>query len=110
MHADNRYFDIEMRESTPRWSARRIFMNDRANTRIKPKSETTQQIIKRVKIATDGVSKNSIESLVRTGVHHYAQQARLYTRDDHKEVFEGGREIPITTWDSRRSIICPNRS
>ena len=39
MHADNRYFDIEMRESTPRWSARRIFMNDRANTRIKPKKE-----------------------------------------------------------------------
>lgn len=39
MHADNRYFDIEMCESTPRWSARRIFMNDRANTRIKPRKE-----------------------------------------------------------------------
>lgn len=70
------------------------------------KSETTQQIIKRVKIATDGVGKNAIEALVRTGVHHYAQQARLYMRDDHKEVFEGGREIPIVTFDSRTSPIC----
>lgn len=66
--------------------------------------DTTQQIVKRIKTATEGVSKNSIERLVRTGTNHYAQQASLYMRDENVDVI--AREIPITTWDSRRSLIC----
>lgn len=66
--------------------------------------DTTAEIIKRVQTATSGLLKNDIERLVRTGTAHYAQQANNYMRDDNLDVL--ARELPITTWDSRRSLIC----
>lgn len=68
------------------------------------RNETISQIIKRVKMSVNGVATNKINTLIRTGVQHYAQQANNALRDDNLDVLD--REYPITTWDSRRSVTC----
>lgn len=68
------------------------------------RGETTASIVKRVKTSLDGVTKNQVETLIRTGVQHVSQQANNAVRDENIDILD--REYPITTWDSRRSIIC----
>lgn len=66
--------------------------------------ETIPQIVKRIKDLTDGAIRDDAEALVRTGVQHYATQSRLAMAADNKSVIT--REVPITTFDSRRSATC----
>ena len=68
--------------------------------------EDVRQIVKRVKTVQEGVLKKQAEALVRTGVQHYAVRSREYMYEDNADVLEGGRAYPITTWDSRRTLIC----
>lgn len=66
--------------------------------------ETVQQMVKRMRTATDGFLKSELESLVRTGVQHYAVQARQAMAADNKNVI--AREVPIVTFDNRTSLTC----
>lgn len=68
------------------------------------KSETVQQMAARVSQVTNGLSKNQIETLVRTGVSFYAQQSRNAMRDENFDIIK--REVPIITFDNRTSKIC----
>ena len=74
------------------------------------RGETTQQIIGRLRTVSGGITKNQADTLIRTGTTHYSQQANLYMRDDNRDVLEGGREIPVITFDSRTSLICASIS
>lgn len=67
-------------------------------------SETIRQTIKRVKQANEGILKNRAEALARTGVNHYATQARLAVASDNSDIVE--REKPVVTFDSRLSVTC----
>lgn len=66
--------------------------------------ETVRQMVGRMRTATDGFLKNELESLVRTGVQHYAMQARQAMAADNKNVI--AREVPIVTFDNRTSLTC----
>ena len=66
--------------------------------------ETVNQAAKRLKTVTDGILNSRAENLVRTGVQHYAIQSRLAMAADNKSVI--AREVPVTTFDNRRSLIC----
>ncbi|AUR90844.1 hypothetical protein NVP1151O_03 [Vibrio phage 1.151.O._10N.222.46.B1] len=68
------------------------------------KKETVPELIARVKAVTNGMLKNHIETLVRTGVSFYAQQARNAMRDENLDIIE--REVPVVTFDNRTSLIC----
>lgn len=66
--------------------------------------ETVNQIAGRIRTVTEGLSKSQSESLARTGVQHYATQARQAMAEANADVIE--REIPIVTFDNRTSIVC----
>ncbi|CAH9015319.1 putative head morphogenesis protein [Vibrio phage 137E35-1] len=68
------------------------------------KSETVPQMIARLKQVINGVLKNHIETLVRTGVAFYAQQSRNAMRDENLDIIK--REVPIVTFDNRTSFTC----
>ena len=66
--------------------------------------ETVNQIAGRIRTVTEGLSKSQSESLARTGVQHYAVQARQAMAKANADVID--REIPIVTFDNRTSIVC----
>lgn len=68
------------------------------------KNETVQQLAKRVSQVVNGLAKNQIETLVRTGVAFYSQQSRNAMRDENLDVIQ--REVPIVTFDNRTSFTC----
>lgn len=68
------------------------------------KGETVKQLAARVSQVVNGLAKNHIDTLVRTGVAFYSQQSRNAMRDENLDVIE--REYPIITFDNRTSFIC----
>lgn len=68
------------------------------------KTSTTNQMISRIKMVSNGVTKKGTDILVRTGAAHYSQQANEYLAEDNSGILD--RSYPITTWDSRRSVVC----
>lgn len=66
--------------------------------------ETVNQIAGRIRTVTEGLSKAQSETLARTGVQHYATQARQAMAQANSDVI--AREVPIVTFDNRTSIIC----
>lgn len=68
------------------------------------KNETVKQLAARVSQVVNGLAKNHIDTLVRTGVAFYAQQSRNAMRDENLDVIE--REYPIVTFDNQTSFTC----
>ena len=68
------------------------------------KGETGAQAAKRIAAVTEGLSKNDATILARTGVQHYATQARQAMAKENISVID--REYPSTVFDNRRTIIC----
>lgn len=66
--------------------------------------ETVSQIAGRIRMVSEGLLKNEAESLARTGVQHYAAQARRAMAEANLDVIV--REYPIVTFDNRTSSIC----
>lgn len=66
--------------------------------------QTIREAKKALLESTNGFIARDAESLVRTGIQHYATQARLVMADDNKDVI--AREIPIVTFDNRTSTRC----
>ena len=66
--------------------------------------ETVQQMTNRLRTINDGLLKQQAEALARTGVQHYAVQARQAMARANKRVL--AREVPYTVFDNRRTIIC----
>ena len=59
---------------------------------------------KRVQVVSDGLNKQQAQGLVRTGVNHFSTNARRAFINDNADVID--REVPSTTFDTRRSKIC----
>lgn len=66
--------------------------------------ETVGQIAGRIRMVTEGLLRNEAESLARTGVQHYATQARQVMAAANADVI--AREFPIVTFDNRTTPIC----
>lgn len=66
--------------------------------------QTVQQMTKQLRDLTDGLVKSQAEALVRTGIVHYSNQARLAMYDDNSDTLT--REYPIVTFDNRTSSKC----
>jgi hypothetical protein len=66
--------------------------------------ETVHQIVKRLRDITNGIMKNNAEALVRTGINHYAINAREAMAQDNADVITG--KYINTVFDNRRSLIC----
>ena len=66
--------------------------------------ETVAQIAGRIRNVTEGLLKNEAESLARTGVQHYAAQARRAMAEANSDVI--AREFPVVTFDNRTTPIC----
>lgn len=66
--------------------------------------ETVSQMAARLRTLNDGLLKQQAEALARTGVQHYAVQARQAMAMANTRVL--AREVPLTTFDNRRSLIC----
>ena len=66
--------------------------------------QTTGQITRAIKQFNDGLARSDAESLARTGVAHYSQQARKEMVKENADVID--REYPLVMFDNRRSIIC----
>lgn len=66
--------------------------------------QTVQQMVKQLRDLTDGLIRNQAEALVRTGIQHYSNQARLAMYDDNSDTLT--REYPIVTFDNRTSSKC----
>lgn len=69
--------------------------------------ETVQQGITRLRTLTDGLLRNQAEALVRTGVQHYATQAREALYEANDDVIKGF--IYLATLDNRTSTLCAGR-
>jgi len=66
--------------------------------------ETVGQIAGRIRTVSEGLLKNEAESLARTGVQHYAAQARRVMSEANADVIT--REFPVVTFDNRTTPIC----
>jgi len=66
--------------------------------------ETVTQIAGRIRNVTEGLLKSQSETLARTGVNHYATQARQAMAAANSDVIV--REFPVVTFDNRTSLIC----
>jgi len=66
--------------------------------------ETVSQIAGRIRMVSEGLLKNEAESLARTGVQHYAAQARRVMSEANADVIT--REFPVVTFDNRTTPIC----
>ena len=66
--------------------------------------ETVQEISKKLRMLSEGLLKQHSETLVRTGVQHYTQQASNFMAQENKDVID--REVPIVTFDNRTSQRC----
>ena len=66
--------------------------------------ETVNQISRRMRTIEEGLLKNESEALARTGVQHYAVQARKVMANQNKDVI--AREVPLIVFDNRTSSTC----
>ena len=66
--------------------------------------ETINQISRRLRTVEEGLLQNESEALARTGVQHYAVQARNAMANQNKDVI--AREVPVITFDNRLSATC----
>lgn len=66
--------------------------------------QTVSEMVKQLRQLTGGIVKNEAEALVRTGIVHYSNQARLAMYDDNSDTLT--REYPIVTFDNRTSSKC----
>lgn len=66
-------------------------------------NQTIQQISRQLRVIGDGIQKRDAETLARTSVNHFSNQARVYTAKYNPAV---DREIPIVTFDNRVSKTC----
>lgn len=65
---------------------------------------TLNQLSQRFRALNNDLLARDAETLVRTGVQHYAQQASNLMAQDNSDIID--REIPVVTFDSRTSDIC----
>lgn len=65
---------------------------------------TLGQLTKKMRDLNQGIQRNEMEAVIRTGVSHYASQANRLMAEDSADIIE--REIPIVTFDNRTSDIC----
>ena len=68
------------------------------------KMQTVGQLTKQFRDLNNNILRHEAESLVRTGVQHYAARANQLMAMDNSDIIE--REIPIVTFDSRTSDVC----
>ena len=66
--------------------------------------ETINQISRRMRTIEEGLLKSESEALTRTGVQHYAVQARNAMANQNKDVI--AREAPLIVFDNRTSSTC----
>lgn len=66
--------------------------------------KTVGQLTKQFRDLNNNVLRHDAETLVRTGVQHYANKANQLMAADNSDIIE--REVPIVTFDSRISDIC----
>lgn len=66
--------------------------------------ETINQISRRLRTVEKGLLRNESEALARTGVQHYAVQARNAMANQNKDVI--AREVAVAVFDNRTSIRC----
>lgn len=70
--------------------------------------ESVSQGIKRLREATQGLLRREYETLVRTGLQHYAINAREAMAQDNLDILE--KRYYNTVFDNRRSLLCAGRS
>lgn len=70
--------------------------------------ESVSQGIARMRQATQGLLRSEYETLVRTGLQHYAIQAREAMAKDNLDILE--RRYYNTVFDNRRSLLCSGRA
>lgn len=68
------------------------------------KMQTLGQLTKQFRDLNNNIQRSEAESLVRTGVQHYAARANQLMAADNSDIIE--REIPIVTFDGRTSDTC----
>jgi len=68
------------------------------------KSATVKQTAAAIRQYSEGLAQQHAETLARTGLSHYANQARRAMADDNKDIID--KEYPLVMFDNRRSIIC----
>ena len=68
------------------------------------KMQTVGQLTKQFRDLNNNILRHEAETLIRTGVQHYANRANQLMAMDNSDIIE--REIPIVTFDSRISDIC----
>ena len=68
------------------------------------KMATLNQLSQRFRALNNDILARDAETLIRTGVQHYAQQASNLMVQDNLDIID--REIPVVTFDSRTSDIC----
>ena len=66
--------------------------------------ESVNQITKRLRTVTNGILKNEAEALVRTGMSHYAVNARESMMRDNEDVVTG--RYFNSVFDNKRTLIC----
>lgn len=70
--------------------------------------ESVSQAVARLRQATQGLLRREYETLTRTGIQHYAGQARRAMADDNLDILE--TEYPLVTFDNRTSSRCVSLS
>lgn len=68
------------------------------------KMQTVGQLTKQFRDLNNNIQRHEAETLVRTGVQHYAARANQLMAADNSDIIE--REVPIVTFDSRVSDVC----
>ena len=70
-------------------------------------NESVSQAVARMRQATQGLLRREYETLTRTGLQHYAIQAREAMAADNLDILE--RRYYNTVFDNRRSLLCAGR-
>lgn len=70
-------------------------------------NESVSQGIARMRMATNGLLRNEYEALVRTGLQHYAVQAREAMAQNNLDILE--KRYYNAVFDNRTSLLCAGR-
>lgn len=70
-------------------------------------NQTVQQATKRMQLASEGILKHQAEALVRTGLQHYAINAREAMYQDNENVIE--YYVYTAVLDNRTTLLCSSR-
>jgi hypothetical protein len=63
-------------------------------------------MISTIKQFSEGLARQQVEALARTGLQHYAQSAREAMIEDNLDIID--REYPVVAFDNRLSSTCRN--